>query len=109
MEQSDRIAEGPAVTFYDLLRGDPAMTTTTEDRQSTNRVVEPVELVLLHVHYKASLPGLSTRASPTRPPRRLYGNVSNRILPAVYYNYDEATVGLYFIYFEEISVESPIA
>ena len=28
--------------------------------------------------------------------------------PAVYYNYDEATVGLYFIYFEEISVESPI-
>ena len=27
----------------------------------------------------------------------------------VYYNYDEATVGLYFIYFEEISVESPIA
>ena len=29
----------------------------------SNRVVEPVELVLLHVHYKASLPGLSTRAS----------------------------------------------
>ena len=29
--------------------------------------------------------------------------------PAVYYNYDEATVGLFFIYFEEISVESPIA
>ena len=26
-----------------------------------------------------------------------------------YYKYDEATVGLYFIYFEEISVESPIA
>ena len=25
-----------------------------------------------------------------------------------YYNYEEATVGLYFIYFEEISVESPI-
>ena len=24
-----------------------------------------------------------------------------------YYNYDEATVGLYFSYFEEISVESP--
>ena len=29
--------------------------------------------------------------------------------PAVYYNYDEATVGLFFIYFKEISVESPIA
>ena len=25
----------------------------------------------------------------------------------MYYNYDEATVGLYFSYFEEISVESP--
>ena len=35
---------------------------------STNRVVEPVELVLLHVHYKASLLGLSTRASPTTRP-----------------------------------------
>ena len=26
----------------------------------------------------------------------------------MYYNYDEATVGLYFSYFEEISVESPL-
>ena len=25
-----------------------------------------------------------------------------------YYNYDEATVGLYFSYFKEISVESPL-
>ena len=25
-----------------------------------------------------------------------------------YYNYNKATVGIYFIYFEEISVESPI-
>ena len=46
-----------------------------------------------------------------------FGNVSNRLPPQMGlrfeylfiddYNYDEATVGLYYNFFEEISVESP--